>query len=184
MGGRRGDENCDGTVRELADEGLFLDVAEYLDGDVSGDSVYGLLGAGGVRGTLPQGWVAFASFDHGAFHVSVVPSDFDLPWAGDAARASGRGVSMRVTLEKCGTRVLVVRTGSSTWRVSTFPSDRRFWDPTGLRETTNAFWEYRSRSPVEVLRARGGTGSVLRWGPSFSWKASNEGRSDNRLPDR
>lgn len=55
MEGRRGDEKCDGTVRELADEGLFLDVAEYLDGDVSGDSVYSLLGAGGVRGTLPQG---------------------------------------------------------------------------------------------------------------------------------
>lgn len=73
MEGRRADENGDGTVRELADEGLFLDVAEYLDGDVSGDSVYRLLGAGGVRGILPQGW------------LSVVPSDFDLPWTGDAA---------------------------------------------------------------------------------------------------
>lgn len=85
MNGRRDDENCDGTVRELADEGLFLDVAEYLDGDVSGDSVYSLLGAGGVRGTLPQGWLVFASFDHEVFDVSVVPSDFDLPWTGDAA---------------------------------------------------------------------------------------------------
>lgn len=91
---------------------------------------------------------------------------------------------MGVTLEKCGTRVLVVRTGSLTRRGSTFPSDLRFWDPTGLRETTNAFWPYRSRTSVEVVRARVGTSGVLRWGLSFSWKASNEGRSDNRLPDR
>ena len=60
MEGRRGDEICDGIVRELADEGLSLDITEYLDGDVSGDSVYMLLAAVGVRGTLPQDWLAFA----------------------------------------------------------------------------------------------------------------------------
>lgn len=85
MEGRRGDEKYDGIVRELADEGLSLDIAEYLDGDVSGDDVYRLLGAGGVRGTLPQGGMVFVSLGHGVFVVSVVPSDFDLPWTGDAA---------------------------------------------------------------------------------------------------
>lgn len=80
--GRR-DEGCDIIVRELADEGLSLDIAEYLDGDVSGESLCTLLDAGGVRGTLPQ--VVFASFGHRVFDVTLLPSDFDLPWIGDAA---------------------------------------------------------------------------------------------------
>ena len=72
-------------MRELADEGLSLDITEYLDGDVSGDSVYMLLDAVGVRGTLPQDWLAFASLGDGVFNVSLCPSDLDLPWTGDAA---------------------------------------------------------------------------------------------------
>ena len=82
MEGRR-DEVCDIIVRELADEGLFLDIAEYLDGDVSGESLCTLLDAGGVRGTLPH--VVFASFGHRVFDVILFPSDFDLPWTGYAA---------------------------------------------------------------------------------------------------
>lgn len=84
MEGRR-DEICDGIVRELADEGLSLDIAEYLDGDESGESVYRLLDAGGVRGTLPHDSLVFTSFGHGVFNLSSFPSDFDLPWTGDAA---------------------------------------------------------------------------------------------------
>ena len=85
MDGRRGDEICDGIVCELTDEGLSLDMTEYLDGDVSGDSVYMGFDAVGVRGARPQGWLAFASFGDGVFNVSLFPSDIDLPWAGDAA---------------------------------------------------------------------------------------------------
>jgi hypothetical protein len=39
MEGRRRDEICDGIVRKLADEGLSLEIVEYLDEDVSGDSM-------------------------------------------------------------------------------------------------------------------------------------------------
>ena len=79
MEGRRGNENCDGIVRRLADEGLSL------DGDISGVSVYRLMDAGGVQGILPRDGMAFASLGRGVVDVSVVPSDVDLLCTKDAA---------------------------------------------------------------------------------------------------
>lgn len=83
--GNCSNEHCDGIVCELADEGLSVDDPEYLDVDVSGDSVFRFLDASGVCGSFSQGWLVFASSGHAVFNVNWWPSDFDLPWIGDVS---------------------------------------------------------------------------------------------------
>lgn len=52
--GRR-EEIMVGKEWELADEGEFLEVGEYFEGEAVAESMCRLLDEGGVRGTLPQG---------------------------------------------------------------------------------------------------------------------------------
>lgn len=72
--------------------------------------------------------------------VSLLPSDFDLPCTGEVARASCRGISTGVSFEKCGTKLLLIRTGSLIIKGSRFPNERLLGDPIGLRDTTDVAW--------------------------------------------
>lgn len=123
-----------------------------------------------VRGSLPHGACALSAARLGH---SLTNNDLDLSWIRGGSSCGGR-TSMGCTIEKCGIKVLVIRTGTSEF------SGRRSADPTGLRGTWKAAcvdWQRRGLV-LTCDRALGGAASVWRLSSS-SWKDLNEGSLDN-----